>query len=410
MVTLARRCLSSFASQRNRAELGLVLPTSKLPRSVRTADTLNTEHDTPSNRQYTRVIEQLTRNGEYAEAWKAFDGIEKKNTIVYSAMLAGAVRCGKYSQGVQLFETLRASSLALTEPVYVSAMALYGGCSRCEEGLELFEEIIKLGLAKNVPPYCVAIQLCGKLSRYPQACGIWEDMIARGIRPTGAAFTAVMSAAAGAGDLAEVQRHLDAMASYGLKPAQSHLGCVLKACRSAGDADRAEKLLQDMLDGPVKPDVVHYTIVMSIYRVSGLAAADPEGGASRISRLAAQMSKQGVQPDKFFLEEHLAAVLGGSLQQFLDGSLAPAASATAAARRVLEDARCKGTQRTRVTQAAERRLAGSGPTAGAGSAARPSDAGGVWLEASDPASGRAYYYHSRTRAVSWERPADGTAP
>ncbi|CAK0788086.1 unnamed protein product [Prorocentrum cordatum] len=410
VVSIACRCLSSFACQRNRAALGLTLPSSKLPRSARTADTLNMEHDTPSNRRFTKAIEQLTKQGNYAEAWKVFDSIEQKNTIVYSAMLAGAVRCGRYSQGVELFESLRTTSLALTEPVYVSAMALYGGCSRCVEGLELFNEMRKLGIANNVPPYTTAIQLCGKLSRHQQANDIWEDMIARGLRPTGAAFTAIMSAAASVGDLAEVQRHLDAMASYELQPSRSHLGCMLKACRCAGDADRAEKLLHDMADGPVKPDVVHYTIVMGIYRASGLAGADPEAGHSRVSRLAARMSQQGVAPDKFFLEEHLAAVLGGSLQQVLDGSLAPTPPAAAAARRLLEAARRSGTQQTRVTQAVERWLAGGTPTAAAGSAQRPGDAGGLWLEAADPASGRSYYYHSRTRAVSWERPAGGAAP
>lgn len=375
-----------------------------IPLSERSSETRVVEEDVPGNRIYTAQITRLTRERRWKEAQEIFEQIEQKNTIVYGAMLAGARRCGQYQAGLELFQEMISKNFVLTEPVYVSAIALYSGCGRYSDGLELFRTMQADGAARNAPPYAAAMELCSKNDDYAGAQRIWADMLQAGVKPSSAAFTMIMGASANAGDLAAVKQYWQDLWKFGVEPNAAHLGCLLKACRTQKDASRARMYLEDKVTWPGERTVIHFTIVMSIYRTTGLAAQDWNQAEASIAELEALMKQQQVVPDRFFLEEHVAALLGCGLKDIVDGSYMPPAVAVKAAIGVLARAEQSGLEKTLLTSRVERLMQKT-------AVAQTQLAGGLvlpqgWVSTVDPKSGRPYYWKAidPTGTVTWQMP------
>lgn len=395
-------CFGSFALHQNRVNLGLHLAHNSTPRKLRSEETLQAENDVTSNRVHTADIVRLTKERDYVGARELFDSIENKNTIVYTAMIAGALRCGKIHEGIILFGEMRASGLIMTEPTYVTAMALYNRASQNEEGLALFQEMKEKGLLKNLPAFGSAINLYGNLSRYDAALEVWKMMLSHGLKPDNSIFVSITNAAAMSGQITAAEGHIEEMALYGLKPTERHYSCILKACRIAKNPDHAEKVFQQMEGLAITPNVLHYTLLMSVYRVS--LDNGQESTLNRISALVTKMQNQGVQPDSFFVEEHLGALLGGSLQDFLRGKLpAPSSNLLEKAVGVINDFRASNQRCTSLIERVEAKLTVMKDMSAHG--VQKQEEVGEWLETVDPASGNTYYWHSISRDVSWHRPS-----
>lgn len=391
-----QRLLSSLAIQRNREALGLGPPTRpRIPLGARSPQTLEAELVSPENKVHTTQIVSLCEAGDFDGARRLFESIQEKNSIVWGALLSGAVRNRKFHQGTHLFEKLRASGVQLTEPIYVSGMSLYSGCKRFEEAFALFQEMRTSGIAQNVPPFAVAMRACGQMGDYEKARVVWADMLSHGLRPINATFSNIIGAAADAGNSAAAEAHLREMYEHSLSPDQNQFGCLLKAYRNERDITRAETLLEEMVARGVMPTVLHYTTAISIYRLTGLASTDPARALQAISAFVERMLARGVVPDKYFFEEHLAALLGSPLEAFIAGSFSPHPQALDAARALPAPA---GLDLTQLARRAQLKLQNYATNASENDA-------GLWLEALDPSSGRSYYYHEVTREVSWTRPA-----
>eukprot|EP00928_Gymnodinium_smaydae_P083724 TRINITY_DN66959_c0_g1_i1.p1 TRINITY_DN66959_c0_g1~~TRINITY_DN66959_c0_g1_i1.p1 ORF type:complete len:433 (-),score=79.30 TRINITY_DN66959_c0_g1_i1:312-1610(-) len=412
--TLHRKCfqfrfLSSYSIQRNREQLGLKWET-VLPRSQRTQETCEIEKHFPLNRRDVPEIERLTKRGKWDEARKVFDSIRDKNTIAYNVMMTGARRCGRYIEGIKLFEEMNAQGFPRTEPTYVSAMSLYGGASRPAEGLDLYTEMQAANVAANAPPFVAAMSLCAQLGDYKRACEIWEAMRGLKIEPTSAAFTAVMNAAAAAGDLAATRKRFDEMKAYNMEPNSAQFGCLLKACRTLRDASTAKGILSDMELWSGQRSIVHITIVLGIYRITGLGVTDSDAALKQIEELVAMMRGFQIAPDKFFLEEHIAAILGGELKDVVGGSLSPSSGGVQAALALLDDANLSGTSKTsllRQVEAVLRRQSSAGGNVSKGKDSKNMSLPVGWSSAIDPKSGRHYYWSNADPAgtTTWQCPS-----
>lgn len=261
------------------------------------------------------------------------------------------------------------------------------------------------GAVRNVPPYVAAMDLCSKNDDYAGVQRIWAEMLQASVKPSSPAFTVIMMASANAGDLNAVKQYWKDLSRCSIEPNAAHFGCLLKACRTLKDASSARMYLEDKSTWPGERTVIHFTIVMSIYRTTGLASQDWKQAETTIAELETRMTQQQVVPDRFFLEEHVAALLGCSLRDILDGSIVPPAAAVKATFGVLARAEQSGLEKTKLTSLLAERLmqeTTEAPTQLAGGLVLPQG----WASAIDPNSGRPYYWKAMdpTGTVTWQMP------
>mmetsp|Transcript_61745 Transcript_61745/g.201508 ORF Transcript_61745/g.201508 Transcript_61745/m.201508 type:complete len:335 (+) Transcript_61745:236-1240(+) len=324
-----------------------------LPSSARTSETRSPEADEPSNRRFTQKIIRLARQGSWEDVQSVFQQIPQKNLIVYSALLNAAVLCGRFKDGSNILQDLRAREFQWTEPVYVSAMRIQEGLRCYAEGLALFRDMQHRGLAINPPPYVVAMNLCSQRGQYEEALRIWDEMISAGLKPQAPAFTALINAAAATGDTTKVEVHLRELRTCGLQLNGAQFGGLLKACRQSLDVEGAVSYLLEDREWSCQRTVVHFTIVMSIIRGAGIALRDFARARGLVADLVSLMSERRVEIDKYFLEEHVAAMLGADLKTVLNGSIDPLPQAQSAALLVLKSSDIDFRLRTWLTRRVE---------------------------------------------------------
>lgn len=130
------------------------------------------------------------------------------------------------------------------------------------------------------------------------------------------------------------------------------------------------------------------------------AGVDPNLAAA-LMQLVAPQAQQAGQLDAATLAllaaQGLGGATGGAAQQpAFDANALAAAAAGATAQAAITSGADAGAAQT--AAAASQSQAAGGASAGGA-------AGGSWAEATDPSSGKTYYYHTVTRETRWEKPA-----
>jgi len=153
--------------------------------------------------------------------------------------------------------------------------------------------------------------LHGRLRQYWPARKVWDEMRGKCMEIHPPAINAILNAAAAAGDTSAAEHHLAEIRSEGWTLEREHFGCLIKAYRAVGDAERVMQLLDEMRTSHLRPTVVQYTTAMGVYSYSRTAASHATVARFAI-QVCARMKLDRTSPDKYFVEEHLVALLGGA--------------------------------------------------------------------------------------------------
>eukprot|EP00929_Paragymnodinium_shiwhaense_P058375 TRINITY_DN29220_c0_g1_i1.p1 TRINITY_DN29220_c0_g1~~TRINITY_DN29220_c0_g1_i1.p1 ORF type:complete len:396 (+),score=79.29 TRINITY_DN29220_c0_g1_i1:91-1278(+) len=367
---LGQRCpFGSEIMRQQRLNLGLQ---QRAPRDERTREASG---HLPENAVHTREIMNLARERRWLDAQALFERIPEKNIIVYCAIITAACRCKRYSEGLHYFEQLRASPLEMNAACYGSAMAILGCRGDVKGAQALSKEMAEKGFDVLSPP-CV---------------------------------TALLNAAAVAGDIASVKEQLAEYERQGVDLNETHLGCLVKACREARQPHDAMEAL-NLLRARTGATVVHYTMVVGSLSTAAAAGTLPSGldVGRYIEEVTQLMKADQVQPDCFFVEEQVRALMGGVDLKAIAGVPQEQMSA---ALRALETAAASGVRLTRLLQEVLHQL--STPSAASASPlSSPAQPGAAmslphgWSSAVDPSSGLNYYWMTSdpTNTTTWERP------
>eukprot|EP00438_Fugacium_kawagutii_P018497 Skav225895 [mRNA] locus=scaffold1460:294930:295649:- [translate_table: standard] len=174
--------------------------------------------------------------------------------------MQAAYKCGRYHEGVEMFERLQEANAPITLPVYSTAIQLYGKLGRQEEVKELWQQVVSLDLVS------------------PVNAGV------------------CITAFADNGNITGAKEVLGYMKDRNMAPNVVHYSSAINACANSLDASRgrdAELLLEEMVEMGLEPNIVTYTSVLGAMR---------ESPGEDMLNLLAKMKACDVRANKVFAE------------------------------------------------------------------------------------------------------------
>ncbi|KAJ0236200.1 Pentatricopeptide repeat-containing protein [Hirschfeldia incana] len=218
------------------------------------------------------LLDMYGKCGSVREARRVFNGMSKKNTVSWSALLGGYCQNGEHERVIEMFREMEEKDLYCFGTVLKSC----AGLAAVRLGKEVHGQYVRRGCRDNVIVESALVDLYGKSGcvdfatrvyskmaiknmitwnamlsalaqngRGEEAVGFFNDMVKKGIKPDYISFIAVLTACSHTG-LAEEGRNYFAMMteSYGIKPGTEHYSCMIDLLGRAGLFEEAESMLE----------------------------------------------------------------------------------------------------------------------------------------------------------------------
>ncbi|GER32579.1 pentatricopeptide repeat-containing protein [Striga asiatica] len=233
----------------------------------------------------------------FESAQKVFDEMPEKNSVSWSTMIGGCVRCGKSSQAIELFRRMQMIGLkpnVVTMVMVLSACADSGALElgrwiesfikkeKFEMRTELCNALIDmyakcgdldcaLGLFTKMPTSqrtvvswtCVIFGMAAH-GRALEAVSRFEEMKRARVDPDDVTFIGLLTACRHAGLVEEGKRYFRLMVDeYGIGPRMEHYGCMVDLLGRAGLVREALEFVERM---PVVPSPVIWRTLVSACR------------------------------------------------------------------------------------------------------------------------------------------------
>eukprot|EP00927_Polykrikos_kofoidii_P032276 TRINITY_DN27550_c0_g3_i1.p1 TRINITY_DN27550_c0_g3~~TRINITY_DN27550_c0_g3_i1.p1 ORF type:complete len:462 (+),score=80.09 TRINITY_DN27550_c0_g3_i1:71-1387(+) len=321
-------------------------------------------HD-PSKILRSAVVGACAKNAQLEHAFRLFHEIPEKQVSTYNILIWSLSKARRITEAQALLEDMRSSCLAPTASTYGALMGMYAAMDQPQ------------GVVKTV-----------------------NEMEAAGFPLTQVACNNAISACSRSGAKDMASQLLERMLAAGIQPRIEHFTGVVMACAKDKDEARAREVFATLGAHNVRPDVVIFTALLH-------CIAGPDS-LQRCKGVLEEMRREGIEPNSFTFNAVLkAATECRSSKDFYE---------------LLEQMEERGLARTYETQERIRQFermmqqypaevasvdVSAVPIASASAPATPPPLPVGWHEASDPNSGRSYYWNASNPGgtTTWDRPA-----
>ncbi|KAL6572689.1 hypothetical protein OROMI_013647 [Orobanche minor] len=233
---------------------------------------------------YITMISAYSRYGDVESSKQLYDQLcDKKDLLLYNAMIACFAQNNRPKEALQLFEELlkpnvtfhpdkmtlasaisacsqlgdsnfgtwiesymRKSGIPMDDHLATSFVDLYAKCGNIDKAYELFNGLQK----KDLVAYTAIILGCGINGWAKEAIELFEDMMDAGIIPNLVTFTGILTAYDHVGMVEEGYQCFMSMQRHGLVPSLDHYSMVVDLLGRAGRLEEAHELINSM---PVQP-------------------------------------------------------------------------------------------------------------------------------------------------------------
>jgi pentatricopeptide repeat protein len=244
------------------------------------------------------LVDMYAKCGSIEDASKVFNEMPSHNTVSWSAMISGHVKCGEGQKGLELFHQMQREGV---EPDTVTFLGVLNACAivmALEEGRRVEKEIHKRGygsdefvVSRLVDMYakCGTIEDAYRLfnktctwdvgswnamlggyamhGHAPEALGHFERICKEGVMTDNVTFTSLLSACSHAGLLDEGLQYFESMGFvYNKSPTVEHYTCMVDLLGRVGFLNEAEGVITTML---CQPSVSVWKALLSACRVHG---------------------------------------------------------------------------------------------------------------------------------------------
>ncbi|XP_008798138.3 pentatricopeptide repeat-containing protein At2g34400 [Phoenix dactylifera] len=233
------------------------------------------------------LIDMYGKCGDLESARRVFDGMAKKDLVVWNAMITGYAQNGMSHEAIALFHAMRE---ARTEPDRITMVGVLSACAAIgalELGSWLDAYASREGIHRNVYVGTALIDMYAKCGDLDRAVRIFDTMPRRNIvswnamisalafhgrgreaislfermrneegaiQPNEITFVGILSACVHGGLVDEGRRWFNSMGSvFGLAPKIEHYSCMADLLARAGLLEEAWEFVEKM---PEKPDAV----------------------------------------------------------------------------------------------------------------------------------------------------------
>uniref|UniRef100_A0A7N0UGY5 Chlororespiratory reduction 21 n=1 Tax=Kalanchoe fedtschenkoi TaxID=63787 RepID=A0A7N0UGY5_KALFE len=214
------------------------------------------------------LIHMYSKCGDLTSARRTFDEMEKKDVVLWNAMITGYAQNGASDEAISLFCEMRRTSV---EP---SGITLIGALSSCASigALELGQWIetyaSRKGLLRDVYVATALIDMYAKCGSLSEALRIFEQMSQK----SEASWNAMISAFAFHGKVMEALSLFERMLNdrHHIPPDDITLVAVLSACVHAGLVDEGLRLYHLMTSSfGLVPKIEHHSCIVDLLARAG---------------------------------------------------------------------------------------------------------------------------------------------
>ncbi|XP_023913663.2 pentatricopeptide repeat-containing protein At2g17210 [Quercus suber] len=214
-------------------------------------------------------------------AWELFDGMERRDVVSWSTMIAGFTYCGKPDEAIAVFQEMIyaqeklnvvtiinlleacSASAELRRSMWAHGISIYRGleaevavataivemyskCGAIEDSRKAFEQISD----KNVFSWSAMIAAYGMNGFAHEALTLIAEMKKHGVEPNAVTALSVLSACSHGGLIEEGLGFFNSMIKdHRVEPGLEHYSCMVDMLGRAGQLDSAIDLIKKMPEG-----------------------------------------------------------------------------------------------------------------------------------------------------------------
>ncbi|KAK9098947.1 hypothetical protein Syun_025992 [Stephania yunnanensis] len=222
----------------------------------------------------TALIDMYSRCGNLERAQKIFDGVQNKNVVCWSAMIAGYEHNSCPHESLCLFhKMLEGEDNLETKPNAVTMVSIISACSSigASRPARMFHKYtIPTGLDTNAPVSSALIDMYAKCGDLEKARQVFDEM--DGSSRTVVSWSAMIGAEGLHGKAREALHFLSTMKGQGLEPNEITYISVLSACSHAGLVEEGKFYFNGMQGANgsgIAPTIKHYACMVDLLGRAG---------------------------------------------------------------------------------------------------------------------------------------------
>ncbi|GMI99943.1 mitochondrial editing factor 32 [Hibiscus trionum] len=233
--------------------------------------------------------------GKIFDARLLFDGMPKRDAVMWTAMLDGYAKHEEPTLGLALYREMVDAGVSPDWVVMLSLLlicgqlgwlkhgkSVHGWCVRRSLGMELnlgnaivdmylkfavltyAHRVFNLMNQKDVISWSSLILGYGLSGDVSTVFELFDNMIAKGVKPNGVTFLGILSACAHGGLAEKASSCFELMGDYGVTPELKHYASMVDCLARAGHLEQAEEFIKGM---PIEPDAAILGAILAGCRV-----------------------------------------------------------------------------------------------------------------------------------------------
>ena len=215
----------------------------------------------------TALINMYAKCLAFERACKVFDELPERDTVTWSALIAGYVENGLSDQAFECFKRMEDEGVSPDALPYVSTLKACAGIGSLEVGEELHAKVSEQGiLKKNIVVATALIDMYAKCGALQRAGKVFDGLPQRDI----VSWNVLIAGYAQAGQVDMVFSTFRRMRIECIQPNLVTFLALLNACCHSALLNQGEQLFHEMIVlYNLKPIIEHYTCMVDLFSRAG---------------------------------------------------------------------------------------------------------------------------------------------
>ncbi|XP_010255696.1 PREDICTED: putative pentatricopeptide repeat-containing protein At3g18840 [Nelumbo nucifera] len=258
-------------------------------------------HVTGSENAYTTtsLIVGHSSLGNMVDARRHFDTLAEKNSVVWTALFSGYLKCRQCEAVLQLFREFKEKEIVVPDAlILVNVISACAIQASLDPGKQVHGYILRTGIQMEEKLSSALVDMYAKCGQIEYAehiflkvssrdrvlynallagyahhgcegktIQLFREMLQRGITPDAVTFIGLLSACRHAGSVEAGEKYFSCMTDdFALSPEIDHYSCMIDLYGRANQLDKAMTLMKKI---PVEPDAVIWGTFLSACRMNG---------------------------------------------------------------------------------------------------------------------------------------------
>ncbi|KAL6056940.1 Pentatricopeptide repeat-containing protein, variant 2 [Balamuthia mandrillaris] len=191
----------------------------------------------------TALISMYGTCGKMAEARAVFQGMEDRNVVTWTSMIAAEAQSGRGKEALQLFQEMQQAGVTANAFTFSTVLKACGMTGDVEIGKRVHAELLRKGLLPNVVSSNALISMYGKCGKIEEARAVFQGMKERDV----STWNAMIVAETQSGHSKEALQLFQDMEQACVAADALTFAAVLKACAMAEDLEMGKRVHAETL-------------------------------------------------------------------------------------------------------------------------------------------------------------------